>query len=73
MARGPGAIHSTFMQSPFLPVAYEAPHTKTLVGLKKPPQLEEVPFPLVRVIRRPGDASTLELTDEVRVLGIRLG
>lgn len=61
------------MNQPFLPVATAPQHSKTLVGLKKPPQLEEVPFPLVRVIRRPGDASTLELTDEVRVLGIRLG
>jgi hypothetical protein len=58
---------------PFMPVAAEKPHTKTLTGLKRPPQLEEIAFPLVRVIRRPGDGSTLELTNETRVLGIRLG
>lgn len=61
------------MQQPFLPVASEAQHTKTLVGLKRPPQLEEVPFPLVRVIRCPSHpGASLEL-EPVKVLGIRLG
>lgn len=67
------------MNQPFLPVATEAPHSKTLVGFRRPPQLKEVPFPLVRVLRcpnprpaAPGD--TLELEPEpVRVLGIKLG
>lgn len=35
------------MTQPFLPVATQAPHTKTLAGFRRPPQLEEVPFPLL--------------------------